>query len=221
MNELRSKELITSYGLKIPNEKFATTPEQAADLAEAIGYPVVIKGVSAAMTHKSDAGAVILNQKDRVEVQTACERIALNVKKYDPSIVLEGWLVAQVIPKGLELVIGIQNDPEMGPVIMFGLGGVWLEIIKDVSFCSPGMSRERAERLIYDTRAGHMIDGYRGEKPYDRDAIIDALVSVGQLAVDNFDTIESLDVNPFVAMPSGQGAFALDALVVLKTKNME
>ena len=129
--------------------------------------------------------------------------------------------MAQVIPKGLELVIGIQNVPEMGPVIMFGLGGVWLEIIKDVSFCSPGMSRERAKRLIYDTRAGHMIDGYRGEKPYDRDAIIYALVSVGQLAADNFDTIESLDVNPFVAMPSGQGAFALDALVVLKTKNMD
>jgi len=221
LNELRSKELITSYGLKVPREKFATTPAEAAELAEVIGYPVVVKGVSASMTHKSDAGAVIFNQKDRVEVQNSCERIALNVEKFDSSIVLEGWLVAQAIPRGLELVIGIQNDPEMGPVIMFGLGGIWLEIIKDVSFCSPGMSRERATRLIYDTRAGRMIDGYRGEEPYDRDAIIDALVSVGQLAADNFETIESLDINPFVAMPSGQGAFALDALVVLKTKKME
>ena len=130
-------------------------------------------------------------------------------------IELEGWLVAQSMTNGLELVIGIQRDPEMGPVVMFGLGGIWLELIKDVSFCSPGFGRVRAGRMINETRAGRIIDGYRGDGPYDREAIIDSLVAIGQMAADNSDSIESLDINPFVALSSGDGAYALDALVVL------
>tara|TARA_Y100001934_G_scaffold41342_1_gene49482 strand:+ start:5332 stop:7611 length:2280 start_codon:yes stop_codon:yes gene_type:complete len=221
LNEIKSKEIISSYGLQIPIEKFANTTNEAENIANEIGFPLVVKGVSASMTHKSDAGAVILNIEDTIGVKRACETIALNVEKFDPALKLEGWLIAQAIPKGLELVLGIQNDAEMGPVIMFGLGGVWLEIIKDVSFCSPGMSRECAQKLIYDTSAGQMIDGYRGNDPYDREAIIDAIVAVGRLAADNSDTIESVDINPFVAMPVGEGAFALDALVVLNAKKMD
>ena len=122
--------------------------------------------------------------------------------------------MAQAVPAGLELVIGIQNDPEMGPVVMFGAGGVWLELVKDVAFSAPGIDHAGAERLIASTRANTLLNGYRGDGPYDRAAVIDALVAVGRLAADAGDAIESLDINPFVALPAGQGAFALDALVI-------
>ena len=153
---------------------------------------------------------------DSAAVEQACNDISTNVSNYDSSIELEGWLVAQSITGGLELVIGIQRDPEMGPVVMFGLGGVWLELIKDVSFCSPGFGRERADRMINETRAGRLIDGYRGDSPYDREAVVGALVAVGQMAADNSDAIEALDINPFVALSPGDGAYALDALAILR-----
>jgi len=215
LSEPVSKTLVSSFGINLPREGFAKTPEEAAQIADDIGYPVVVKGVAASMTHKSDAGAVILGLNDNVAVVQACNDISANVSNYDSSIELEGWLVAQSITDGLELVIGIQRDPEMGPVVMFGLGGVWLELIKDVSFCSPGFGRKRADRMINETRAGRLIDGYRGDGPYDREAVIDALVAVGQMATDNSDAIESLDINPFVALSPGDGAYALDALAVL------
>ncbi|MGB0574726.1 MAG: acetate--CoA ligase family protein [Alphaproteobacteria bacterium] len=215
LSEPVSKNLISSYGISLPREGFAKTPEEAAKIGDEIGYPVVVKGVAAEMTHKSDAGAVVLGLHDGAAVERACNDISGNVASYDSSIELEGWLVAQSVSGGLELVIGIQRDPEMGPVVMFGLGGVWLELIKDVSFCSPGFGRARADRMINETRAGRLIDGYRGDGPYDREAVIDALVAVGQMAMDNSDTIESLDINPFVALSPGAGAYALDALAVL------
>jgi acyl-CoA synthetase (NDP forming) len=157
----------------------------------------------------------MLNVHDADAARRACTEIAENVSAYDPDIELEGWLVAQSVPNGLELVIGIQNDPEMGPVVMFGAGGVWLELVKDVAFAAPGFGPDGAERLIEATRAGRLIDGYRGAGPYDRGAIVNALVAVGRLAADAGDSIESLDINPFVALADGEGAFALDALVVV------
>ena len=215
LSEPKSKELISSYGVSVPQEGFAATPEEASKLAEEIGYPVVVKGVAAALTHKSDAGAVKLNLENAAAVEVACAEIDTSVSAYNSDIVLDGWLVAQSVPKGLELVIGIQRDPEMGPVVMFGLGGVWLELINDVAFCGPGFGRSRAERMINETRAGRLLDGYRGDGPFDREAVIEALVAVGQMAADNVYYIESLDINPFVALSPGEGAFALDALAVI------
>src|SRR5690606_18221805 len=191
------------------------TIDEAVALARRIGYPVVVKAVAAALTHKSDAGAVRLGLRDDDAVRRACSEIAENVQRYDAVLALEGWLVARAVPAGLELVIGIQRDPEMGPVVMFGAGGVWLELVKDVAFAAPGFDRARAERLIASTRAGRLIDGYRGAGPFDRDSVAAALVAVGRLAADAGEAIESLDINPFVALPAGQGACALDALVIL------
>ena len=147
-------------------------------------------------------------------MQRACRDIVRNVAAYDPDIRLEGWLVARMAPAGLELVLGVQRDPEMGPVVMFGAGGVWLELLNDVAFGPPGIRREQAVRLIDSTRVGRLLDGYRGSGPYDRDAVVDALVAVGRLAAAAGDVIESLDVNPFLALPRGEGGLALDALAV-------
>jgi len=125
--------------------------------------------------------------------------------------------VARMAPAGLELVLGMQRDPEMGPVVMFGAGGVLLELVEDVAFGPPGISRDGAARLIDATRVGKLLDGYRGQDPYDRDAVVDALVALGRLAAAGGDVIESLDINPFVALPKGAGGLALDALAIIGT----
>ena len=216
MSEPDSKALLRCYNIPLPQEHVASTAEEAVSMASRIGYPVVVKAVAAALTHKSDAGAVMLGLEDAQSVSKACAAIAKNVAAYDAAIELEGWLVAQAVPAGLELVIGIQNDPEMGPVVMFGAGGVWLELVRDVAFAAPGFDRAGAERLISSTRANTLLKGYRGDGPYDRAAVVDALVAMGRLAADAGDAFESLDINPFVALPAGQGAFALDALVIAR-----
>lgn len=215
LSEPDSKALVSAYGVPLPREGVASTMDTAVSLADDIGYPVVIKAVASALTHKSDAGAVMLNIEDAESVRRACTQIAENVAAYDSTIEQEGWLVAQSVPAGLELVIGIQNDPEMGPVVMFGAGGVWLELVKDVAFAAPGFGQDGAERLLDATRISRLIDGYRGAGPYDRQAVIDTLVAIGRLAADAGSAIDSLDINPFVVLPNGQGAFALDALVVV------
>ena len=215
LTEPESKELVGAFGIPLIEEGLARTEDEAKDLAERIGYPVVVKGVAADLTHKSDAGAVRVNVGDAAAMQEACRDIMRNVAAYDPGIRLEGWLVARMAPPGLELVLGMQRDPEMGAVIMFGAGGVWLELVKDVAFGPPGISREGAARLIDSTRAGRLLEGYRGEGPYDRDAAIDALVALGRLAAAAGDVVESLDINPFVLYSKGAGGLALDALAVI------
>lgn len=215
LSEPDAKGLLEAIGIPIPEEGLARSAEEAAALAKRIGYPVVVKGVAAALTHKSDAGAVLLGLEDAAAVARACATIAANVARYDAAIELEGWLVSRLAPAGLELVIGIQRDPEMGPFVMFGTGGIWLELVKDVAFGPPNMSRERAGRLIDATRAGRLLEGYRGAGPFDREAVVDALVAVSSLAFRAGDVIETLDVNPLLALPRGQGALALDALVVI------
>jgi acetyltransferase len=214
LSEPESKALLRGYGFPLPQESVASSAEEAAAMADSIGYPVVVKAVAASLTHKSDAGAVMLGLNEAQAVSQACATIARNVAAYDASIELEGWLVAQAIPNGLELVMGIQNDPEMGPIVMFGAGGVWLELVKDVAFSAPGFDRRGAERLIDSTRASILLSGYRGDGPYDRAAVTDALVAVGRLAADAGGLLESVDINPFVALPEGHGAYALDALVI-------
>ena len=215
LTEPESKELVGAFGIPLAEEGLAHAEQEAQDIAERLGYPVVAKGVAADLTHKSDAGAVCLNLSDAAGVQQACRDIARNVAAYDANIRLDGWLVARMAPAGLELVLGMQRDPEMGAVVMFGAGGVWLELMKDVAFGPPGLSRAGAGRLIDSTRIGRLLDGYRGEGPYDRDAVVDALVALGRLAAAAGDVVESLDINPFLVSPKGEGGLALDALAVI------
>ena len=221
LSEPESKELVAAFGIPLIEEGLARTGEEALALAERIGYPVAVKGVAADLTHKSDAGAVRVNVGDAAAVERACRDIERNVAAHHPDIRLDGWLVARMAPAGLELVLGMQRDPEMGAVIMFGAGGVWLELMKDVAFGPPGISREGAARLIESTRIGRLLDGYRGAGPYDRDAVGDALVALGRLAAAAGDVIESVDVNPFLACRKGVGGLALNALAVVAARTRD
>jgi acetyltransferase len=212
LNEADSKALLSAYGIVAPAEKVVSTPEEAVAAARVIGFPVVLKAVAAAVPHKSDAGLVMLGLADAGAVLGAAETLVARCRSLNAP--LEGILVAQQVSDGLETVLGIHRDPEVGPVIMFGLGGVMVELFKDVAFGPPQLDRAAASEMIDATRARQLVSGFRGSAACDRTALCDALVNLGRLARDLGDVIEAVDVNPLLVR--GEGAFALDALVVLR-----
>jgi acyl-CoA synthetase (NDP forming) len=220
LTEVESKDLLRRYGIMSPEEALVTSSAAALSAADRIGYPVVLKAVSSELTHKSDLGAVALNLSSRAEVAAEYEAMSnrLIVSERLRQHALAGMLVCRQIRGGLELVLGLHRDPEMGLVVMAGSGGVLIEVIKDVAFCVPPVSPDKARHLIGRTRAGELMSGYRGSGPLDSEAVVAALVGLGNLAVDLEDVVESIDINPFVALPQGEGGLALDALVVLRRR---
>jgi len=214
LDEVESKDLLRRYGIMAPPEALVTSRAEALSAADRIGYPVVLKAISATLTHKSDAGAVALNLSSRAEVAAEYEAMSDRLRQHS----IAGMLVCRQIRGGLELVLGLHRDPEMGLVVMAGSGGVLLELVKDVAFCMPPVSPEKARHMIARTRAGRLMEGYRGSAPLDSEAVVTALVGLGHLAADLEEVIESIDINPFVALPRGQGGLALDALVVLRRR---
>jgi acetate---CoA ligase (ADP-forming) len=213
LDEAESKALLRPYGIDTPEEELVTSLSEALSAAERIGYPVVLKAVAAHLTHKSEAGAVVLNLAAAQELTAAYERMQRSLAAH----ALTGMLVCAQVRGGLELVLGLHRDPEAGLVAMVGSGGVNVELLRDVAFAIPPVTPEKARHMIGRTRAGKLIAGYRGSPPLDLEAVVAALVSLGRLAIDLKDAIESVDINPYVALRRGQGALALDALVVLRT----
>jgi succinyl-CoA synthetase beta subunit len=194
-----------------PEEALVTTAGEAVEAAERIGYPVVLKAVSDMLAHKSNVGAVALNLSTAGDLTQAYERVSKTLSRHD----LAGMLVCRQVRGGRELVLGLHRDPEVGLVVMAGAGGVLVELIKDVAFAMPPLSRDKASDMLDRTRAGQLLRGYRGGA-FDRDAVIDALIGLGRLAVDAAELIESVDINPLVALPDRTGALALDALILLR-----
>jgi acetyltransferase len=211
LDEVESKALIRAYGIPTPAEIAVQSADDAVKAARQVGYPVVLKAVAAKLLHKSDAGAVALHLGDDDAVRAAYGRIADNVRRAGIAT-LDAMLVCQQISGGLELVLGLNRDPEMGLVIMAGSGGVLLELTKDVAFAAPPLTREKARAMIERTHAARLIRGYRSSPALDTDAVIDALLALGRIAEDLADVVQSIDINPFVVLP--RGGFALDALFV-------
>lgn len=216
LNEADSKGLLRAYGIHSPKELVAVNVDNAARAAREIGYPVVLKVLAAEVTHKSDIGGVILGIKNEDELRAAHARLAQNLVRARPGTKLEHVIVAQQVAGGVELVLGVQRDPEVGPVVMFGAGGVLLELARDVSFGAVPLPQWQANAMIERTAAGRLLKGYRGAPACDQASVLAALTALGRLANDLGDQIESIDINPFVALAAGQGAVALDALVVLR-----
>ena len=216
LSEVDSKALLKAYGIKSPKEAVATSAAAAAREAKVIGFPVVMKVISEDITHKSDAGAVLLGIDSTAAARKGYDTILKNVRRYKKSATVDGILIAQQVQGGIELVLGVARDPEVGPVVMVGSGGVNLELYKDVAFSMPVTDEAAADALIGRTKAAKLLDGYRGAAPFDRKAVVKALVALSRIAIDLGDVIESIDVNPLVAMPKGKGAIALDALVILR-----
>ena len=212
LDEPSSKRLLSAYGIRSPREEMARNAEEAANIATRIDFPVVAKVVSASLPHKSDIGGVVLNLNSADEVRQAYGQIERALAALPGKPAMDGVLIAEMIGGGLELVLGASLDPEMGPVILFGSGGVTIELFKDVALAAAPLDEESALALIGRTKAGALVDGYRGSKPVDKNALVSALIGLSNLMVDAGGRIVSIDVNPFKAMPDG--GVALDGLVV-------
>lgn len=214
LNETESKELLAAYDIALPPEENAATAQDAETAAMRIGFPVVLKAVSAAVPHKSDAGLVFLGLQDARAVRAAAASIVERCAAL--GVELQGILVARQMSGGTEMVLGIHRDPEMGPVVMVGMGGIWLELFKDVAFAPPGLGEERARQTIAATRAATVLAGFRGAPARDVPALSRAMVAIGRLACELGDVIEAVDVNPLLVLSGEEGAVALDGLVVLR-----
>ncbi|MFL6797310.1 MAG: acetate--CoA ligase family protein [Xanthobacteraceae bacterium] len=211
LDEVRSKEVLRAYGIATPTEALVTSLEAALDAAANIGYPVVLKAVAPKLTHKSEHAAVALGLGCAEQLEHAYVLMQRQLAAHE----LTGMLVAQQISGGTELVLGLHRDLEMGLVVMAGAGGVLLELVEDVGFCAPPVSAEKARELIASLRIAKLLSGFRGAPACDVEAVVDALVALGRLGSDLDGIVESIDINPFVALP--RGGMALDALIVLKS----
>ena len=216
LDEVASKKLLKAYGIPVSEEAIARTAAEAVKIARQIGFPVVAKVVSADILHKSDIGGVVLNIGSSAEAKKAFNDIAARVKKLKNKPKLEGILIAQQVKADLELVVGASLDAEMGPVVLFGTGGVDIELMKDVALAGAPIDEEEARRLIGRTKAGVKIRGYRGKPALHEPSAVKALVGLSNLIPDANGRIASIDVNPFLI--NAKTGVAVDALVVLNNE---
>lgn len=213
MPEYRSKHVLRHAGIPIPPGALARSLAEAISIATEIGYPVVLKAQSADLTHKSDAGGVILNLRDGAAVEAAWQKMHRNVERALPGITLDGILVEKMGQPGVELIVGARHDKDWGPVLMIGLGGVLAEALGDVRLIPPDLSAELIEREIYQLKASALLRGFRGSPPADVKAAADIVSRLGSVML-SANSIVEIDINPLVLYPIGQGAAALDALIV-------
>lgn len=219
LSEHTSKELLKSYGVPVTKEIIATnemSDGEAVTAAKKIGYPVVMKIESADVMHKSDVGGVVLNVRDDEAVNKAFKDIIKNVSEKMPEAKINGILIQEMSPAGLEMIIGVNNDPQFGPVILCGLGGVFVEIFKDVALCPAPVTKSEALQMIKSLKAYPLLNGARGKKILDVNALADTIVNVSKFAADNKDTISQIDINPVMVYPAGEGVKAVDALIIKK-----
>jgi acyl-CoA synthetase (NDP forming) len=212
--EYRSKALLAPLGLAFPRGGFAASAEDAVAAADAAGYPVAMKAQAAALSHKSDAGGVILSLPDATAVRAAWERIHANVAAYDAGITLDGVLIETMGARGLEMIVGAKNDPDWGPVVLAGFGGVTAEILKDVTLITPDMGETQIIVALMGLKNAPLLAGWRGSPALDVQALAGLIRQVAAVLVANPRLLE-LDLNPVILGPKGNGLLALDALMLV------
>lgn len=210
--EPEAKAFLASYGCTITKERVAFSAEEAAIIAGELGFPVVAKIVSPDIIHKTEAKCVKVNLDDPEKVKRAYDEIVANAKAYDANARMQGVLLYHMVNGGEEVIIGLASDPTFGKVIMFGLGGIWVEVMKDVSFRVVPLSREDARDMVEEIKGYPLLTGIRGKSVKDVDALCDMLVKVSKLAQAN-EEIKEMDLNPVFVME--QGAIIADARIIL------
>lgn len=215
IGEAEGREILAAYGFPLPASRLAASPEEAIEIANEIGYPVVLKISSPDILHKTDIGGVKVGLNSPGDVRDAFELIVYRAQRYLPDARVEGCLVQEMVPKGLEVLVGMTRDPQFGPLVTFGLGGIYVEALKDVAFRIAPFSKEDAYQLLGEIRSHRLLDGVRGEPPADKDALADALLRISQLVTD-FPEIVELDINPLIVYEAGRGILALDARMILE-----
>ncbi|MCP4024218.1 MAG: CoA-binding protein [Desulfobacteraceae bacterium] len=214
LGEIDGCEILKCYGFNTLKMKLAKTKDEAVDIAEKIGYPVVMKIVSSLILHKTDAGGVVVGLKDARGVGLAFDQIFESAKDYNPDAVIDGVLVQQMAPKGKEVILGITNDPVFGHAVMFGLGGIFVEVYKDVAFRLGPVGRNVARRMIKSINGYPIFKGLRGEKASDIEAVEKHIVSLKAMT-DQHPMIKELDINPLFVHEEGQGATVADIIIKL------
>ena len=213
--EYRAKAALAPLGITFPSGRFARTLDEAQAAAAELGFPVVLKAQSADLSHKSDAGGVILSLKDAAGLADGWERLTNNIANARPGLVLDGVLVEAMGKGGVELIIGGRHDPDWGPMILVGFGGVLAEMLHDVRLLTPDLTREAIAEELYSLKCGALLRGFRGSPALDVEAVIDVVVALGA-ALTATPSIREVDLNPVVVHPKGQGAVALDALITVE-----
>lgn len=222
LSEVEGRRLLAAYGIPGPREAVATTAKEAAEAAKRIGYPVVLKILSPDIQHKTEIGGVRVGLGDDKGVVRAFSEVMDAARRNFPQARLEGAVIQEMIsPDAVEVILGVLRDPDFGPVVVFGSGGVLVELLKDSSLRLPPLSRREALEMIHETRGVRLLQGFRGQPPADVDALVDALVRLSQLAADLGDLVVALDVNPLMVLPKGQGVRAVDALVEIAALRSE
>jgi len=211
--EPEAYEVLSSYSIPVPKYQVVTSIKEAEMASEKIGYPLVLKIVSPDIIHKSDVGGVKVDVRDVEQLRSSFDSLMADVRQKAPNARIVGVLVKEMAPKSVEVVVGMLRDPTFGPTVMFGLGGVLIEIMKDVVFRIAPVSREEALGMIVKVKGYPLLSGFRGSKPLDVEAVADLISSVSRIAVEN-PVIDQIDLNPVLVYE--RGFAVVDARIILK-----
>ncbi|MHA1653333.1 MAG: acetate--CoA ligase family protein [Candidatus Thorarchaeota archaeon] len=217
--EHEAKDIMRSYGIPIPPYETATTADEAVEKARKIGFPVVLKILSKDILHKSDAGGVKINLKSEEAVRAAFEEIMENARRYGAETGIEvdlsrGVFISSFAEMGTEVIIGVTRDPQFGHALMFGLGGIFVEVLKDVTFRLIPLSESDAREMVGEIKAAKILEGIRGQPPRDVDALVRVIMSVSKMVEENPE-IRELDCNPTFVYERGKGALVVDARILI------
>jgi acyl-CoA synthetase (NDP forming) len=217
LTEFESKKLVAQYGIPVTKEYLCCSRDEALKKAEEFGYPLVMKIISKEIQHKTEAGVVKLNIKNAAEAGQAYDELLCNAAVYNPNAIVQGVLCYRMIEEPVaEAIVGVLSDPYFGPAVIFGLGGILVEIFKDRALLIPPFEREEVRRAIDSTKGSKLLYGFRGKPKGDIEALINVIVKVGEMTVDLAGRIDALDINPLLILPEGKGVIAVDALVSIK-----
>ncbi len=218
LTEVEAKKVFALYDLPVTQTYLAKSEQEAVDLANKVGYPVVMKIVSPDILHKSDAGGVKVNIKDDQSAREAFKTIMANAAAYKADANIHGIAIQEMAPWGTEVILGSINDPTFGPTMMFGLGGIFVEVLKDVTFRVTPVSMQQSQQMLSEIRAAPILAGVRGEAPRDREALAKVICSYSTMILDLADEISESDANPVLVYEEGRGVKVVDARIILKKK---
>ncbi len=213
LNELDAKELLSSYDVPMAKSKVAATEETAAVIADEMDFPIVMKVLSADIQHKTEAGCVFLGV-EKEQVEDTFHRILKNAGEYVPDARVDGVLMQEQADRGLEVIVGMKRDPQLGPILMTGLGGIYVEIFKDVALRLIPLTRDEVVRMLEETKLCRIIRGARGTV-YDEETLVDILLKIAVLTMER-EEVEEIDINPLFLYEKGKGAKGVDALIKVK-----
>ncbi|MBM3224209.1 MAG: CoA-binding protein, partial [Candidatus Tectomicrobia bacterium] len=216
LSESESKQLIAAWGIPIAQEVRVDSAEAAVQAAARLGYPVVLKVDSPDILHKTEAGVVCLGLRDAEQVRRAYEAVLANAAAHAPQASITGVVVQEMVTDGIEVIVGVSYDPQLGPTLLFGTGGIMVEVYNDVALRRCPITQAEAQAMLADVQGARLLHGFRGRPEADSAALVQALMQISHLAMQLDGRLAELDINPLLVLPAGRGVKAVDALVVFK-----